>query len=446
MSVAKSHRPDLLLPLHALPLIDAGTFAQDPIAFLRAAMQVSGDLAYMALPGEAQPLTPTVIPIHPMLVKQVLTDTNTFRKPGPGAIGKRLFGDGLITSEGSSWKQQRTLLQPAFHHQQMAAIGPTVTDATEEVLADWKVGEAVDVQAAMTRITLLALGRTLFGTDFTDRATRIGQAITTLLHCTYYPAQHTPSEIQAALQTLDTVVFDLIAERRRSRHDGHDLLSLLLQAQVAGALVTDQLIRDELMTFLIGGHETTAVALTWTWYQLDLHPEVEGTLHNQLDQVLQGRAPTVADFPNLPYVRMVLEESMRLYSPVWATSRMAFMDTELGNYLIPAGTPLLISPYLTHRHSSVWSAPERFYPERFCPQRSRRPRFAYIPFGGGPRQCIGSEFAMIEAQLILALVASRYRLRTQPGFWAETEALMTLRVRGGLPVVLEDRAAKQAGA
>ncbi len=428
-----------LLPPKDSPLCDAALFASRPLEFLQMVMQLSGDLAYVPLTDAADPTSsPTVIPIHPNLVKQVLTNTRAFRKPAQSALGRYLFGDGLVTSGGDQWKRQRQTLQPAFHREALAAIGSVVTGATEEILAGWKPGQVIDAAAEMTRLTLRILGKTLFGRDFTSETDSIGQAITTLLSCVHEPGQHTPSEAEAALLTLEALVFQLLIERRVSQRDESDLLSLLLQAQQDDpAFFTDQLVRDEVMTFLIAGHETTAVALAWALYFLAQHAEVEHTLRTHLAEVLGGHIPSIADLPRLSYARMVLEEAMRLRPPVWATSRETALATELGGYFLPAGTPVLVTPYLTHRHPAFWRAPEQFYPPRFCAQRAARHRFAYVPFGGGPRQCIGADFALTEAILILAMIAQRYRLQLLAGFSAEPEPLMTLRIRGGLPVLVQ---------
>lgn len=423
-----------LLPLADSPLADTTLFARSPLAFLRLAMQYSPDLAYVSLSDKGPA---SVIPIHPVLVKQVLTDTRVYPKPAQSAIGAYLFGDGLITSQCDHWKRQRKLLQPVFHREALAGAEAAVVETTGEMLAGWKPGQVIDVADEMTRLTLRILGRVLFGVDFTLESRAIGQAISALLSQVHQPAEHTPAELAAALATLDEVVFQVIEARRASAKQG-DLLSLLLACQRDDpAFMTDQLVRDEVMNFLIAGHETTAVALSWVWYFFARYPEVEQTLRAQLEERLGGRPPALADLARVPYARMVVEESLRLRPPVWATSRQVAVDTELGGYFLPAGTPVLVSPYLTHRHPKFWRAPEQFYPPRHCPGRTPHHRFSLIPFGGGPRQCIGSDFALFEAQLILAMVARRYRLHTLPDYQAEPEPLMSLRIKGGLPVMVE---------
>jgi cytochrome P450 len=240
-----------------------------------------------------------------------------------------------------------------------------------------------------------------------------------------------------ALRTLDEVVFGILRDRRRGASEGGDLLSTLveLRDEETGEGMSDRQLRDEVMTLLLAGHETTANALAWTWHLLGRHPAAAERLRAELAAVLGRRMPTVADLPQLPWTRMVLEEAMRLYPPAWLISRAAMEDDVIGGYHVPRGATVILSPWVTHRHPDLWDDPERFDPERFAPARvAARPRFAYFPFGGGPRLCIGSGFAMTEAQLVLASVASRYRLEPVPGHEPRLEPLVTLRPRDGLPM------------
>lgn len=246
--------------------------------------------------------------------------------------------------------------------------------------------------------------------------------------------------INAAIHTLDAIVQGLIQERRQRAIERGDVLSLLLLArdEETGQGMSDQQVRDEVMTLLFAGHETTSNLLAWTWFLLATHPEVEQRLQAELDAVLGGRLPTVEDLAHLPYGHRVLEETLRLYPPAWSLARKALVDDKVGGYVLPASTIILMSPYVTHRHPAFWEEPERFDPDRFTPERvAVRPRYAYFPFGGGPRQCIGNTFALMEAHLILATVAQRYRLRLVPDHPVEPQALLTLRPRDGLPMLLE---------
>jgi cytochrome P450 len=243
------------------------------------------------------------------------------------------------------------------------------------------------------------------------------------------------------VKTLDEAVYAIVEQRRRDGTGHHDLLSMLLAArdEETGEGMSDAQLRDEMVTLIVAGHETVASALTWAWYLLAQHPDAERRLHDELAAVLGVRPPAVQDLPTLPYTRMVVEETLRLYPPAWLITRRALKTDEIGGYGIPAGALVVVSPYLTHRHPSFWENPERFEPERFAPERSERPRFAYFPFGGGPRLCIGNNFALMEAQLVLAAVAQRYRLELARNTPVEVVPGVTLRPRGGLPVRLHKR-------
>jgi len=291
----------------------------------------------------------------------------------------------------------------------------------------------------------------LFSAKVTDETNAIGQAITTIMGniefryvVPFYPSVSVPTPRNrrhlAALRTLDQIVYGILHERRRHPRPADrsgDLLSLLIEArdEETGEGMSDKQLRDEVLTLFVAGHESTANALAWTFYLLSQHPEAERRLRAELAEALAGGTPTVADLPNLPYTRMVIEESMRLYPPAWIMIRSAVADDEICGYRIPANATVLISPYVIHRLPAFWEAPAEFDPERFTPERSAgRPPFAYFPFGGGPHQCIGKGYALQAAQLILATVAQRFRLRLAPGQAVEPQALLTLRPRGGLPM------------
>jgi cytochrome P450 len=311
-------------------------------------------------------------------------------------------------------------------------------------------GEAFDVAGDMSRLTLGIVGRTLFSRNLEDAADEFGRV---LLEALAFMNERTmrflPSplwwptrfnrRLARLIRALDRVVFDIIEARRRSGEETGDLLDMLLRArdEETGEAMTDRQLRDEVMTFLLAGHETTAVALTWTWYLLDRHPEVADRLRAEVAAHLGSRTPTLDDLPSLAYARMVVEEVMRLYPPVWGFMRQAIGPDRLGEHTVPKGAVVTICPYVTHRHPEFWAEPERFDPERFTPDRVReRPRFAYLPFSGGPRLCIGNEFALMEAQLVVAMMMQRYRLRLVAGTRVEPESRLTLRPRGGLPMTL----------
>ena len=403
---------------------------------------------------------------HPDDVQHILQDNNrNYTKiPAPGnVLLQPLVGSGLLTSDGDSWLRQRRLMQPAFHRRRIASFATTMTDAARETLARWQApaasGEPMDVAEEMTRLTLEIAGKTLFSMDLTREAEVVGDAFTAasteilaymaipfgayLVNLPWWPGAR---RLRRHVAILDEVVEGIIDERRQQRHAGRrtsdDLLDMLMDArdEETGEGMSDEQLRDEVMTLMLAGHETTSLALSWTLYLLSQHPDVRRRLEAEVDEVLGGRTPTMADIPDLTYTTMVLEESMRLYPPAYATSRWCVEADEVGGYDVPAGSVVTLSPYVTHRHLDFWEEAERFDPERFQPERkAERPRFAYMPFGGGPRQCIGNRFAMMEATLILALVAQRYRLQLVPGHPVEMEPLITLRPRYGLCMTVLER-------
>jgi cytochrome P450 len=406
---------------------------------------------------------------HPDDIKHVLQDNNqNYRKGFSYQVLKPVLGEGLLTNEGDSWLSQRRLAQPAFHRQRIARVSDLMLDSGERMLKRWDdrpdKQQPVEVLGEMSRLTLEIVSRALLGTDVGSQADQVGQAVAELQAHVNYRATHlfsapekypTPRNrrFHRWLRLLDGIVYGIIERQREALSPGPSpikergnqrdgLLSMLLQArdEDTGQGMSDRQLRDEVMTTFLAGHETTANALTWTWYLLSRHPEIEANLHDELDRVLAGRYPAYADLKDLPYCRMVIEESLRLYPPAWAVGRYAVGQDEVGGYGIPAGSQVVMSQYVTHRHPEFWERPERFDPERFTPEKTAgRPRFAYFPFGGGPRMCIGADFAMIEAQLVLAAVAQRYRLRLAPGHKVEPEALVTLRPRHGLVMHLQTR-------
>lgn len=418
------------------------------LPFLLELRQEYGDIVRLRL-GPAQ----AVIVFHPQDVQHVLQDNHTAYSKETRVFNllKPALGNGLLVSNGDYWLGQRRLMQPAFHRQQINHFGELFSRETLAMLENWKAfqknGQSFDLQGEMMRLTLSIVSQALFSSKVEDADGAIGSSITYLLGDLMYRFDHpfypslwlpTPRNrhfIQARAE-LDRVIYALINRRRNSSVEHHDLLAMLMGARdesTGQAGMTDQQLRDELITLFIAGHETTAVALSWTFYLISQHPAVEARLRQELDNVLGGRAPTMADLPALGYTRQMLEESLRLYPPAWVTERMAIQDDEIGGYPIPAGTTLVISQYVTHRHPGFWPDAETFNPDRFSPeQSSSRPRYAYFPFGGGPRQCIGNTFALVEAQLILATIFQRYRLELAPGWKVEPEPLITLRPRGGI--------------
>lgn len=431
----------------------ARTIQSDPLGFNMSMFQRYGNVVAVRFL-----IWPTYMIFHPQDVKHVLQENHRNYSKDTYLIHflRPLLGRGLFSNDGQSWLHQRRLMQPAFHRKQLAAFGTLMTSATESLLEGWQQAvthhQPLDVAVEMMRLTLRIVGHALFSIDLSDETDTVGQAFTALMtpfmDYIYHPVPPlgfpTPRNrrIQQSIRTLDRVVQEIITEHRRLGADKGDLLSMLLLArdEETGEGMNDRQVRDEVMTLLLAGHETTSNALTWTWYLLSQHPDAEKRLHVELEQVLGGRIPTIEDLPRLSYIRMVLEEALRLYPPAVGFNRKALADDEVGGYVVPANTLIWLSPYTTHRHPDFWENPDAFDPERFSPERSAgRPHFAHFPFGGGPRLCIGSNFAMMEAQLILATIAQRYRLRLVPGHQVEPQALLTLRPRHGLPMTLLER-------
>jgi cytochrome P450 len=389
-------------------------------------------------------------------VHHVLVDNNRNYTKSPNYKGLKLvLGEGLVTSEGEFWRRQRKLSQPAFHRDRVASFVTTMVEETDSMLAKWdeRVGEVIDVHAEMMKLTLRIVARTLFSTTVGAEADAIGEALgVAIRHANDYaeavikPPQWIPSRknlrFKRSLKTLDALVFRIIDTRRRGENaDAHDLLALLMAATEDGRGMTDQQLRDEVMTLVMAGHETTANALAWTFYLLSKDPEVERRLRHDVREGIGDAAPVAEDAPKLRYASMVISESMRLFPPVWAFERQAIEDDVVGGFHVPAKSMVAISPYFLHRHRAYWDNPEGFDPERFSQQGSEgRPKFAYLPFGGGPRQCIGMGFAMMEAQMLLARIVQRFRLDLASPARVEPEPVVTLRPRGGLKMRLRRQA------
>jgi cytochrome P450 len=438
-------------PRGHLLLGSARDIQRDPLRFGLAMTQQYGDIVRIRLL-----LWPAYLVNHPDGVKHVLQENqqNYNKDLYPYQIFKPLLGRGLVTNDGKSWLHQRRLMQPAFHRKRLAAFGSLMTGATVMMLDQWQDlaerAQQLDITAEMLRLTLRIVGQALFNIDLSDETHIVGQALITVnkLLSDYiyapFPPLNIPTSrnrlIQTAFRTLDQVVQGIINQRRQQNMDTDDLLSMLLSVrdEVTGQGMNDQQVRDEVMTLLIAGYETVSTALVWTWYLLSQYPEMEHRLHSELDIVLRGDQPTVEHLAELTYTRMVIEEALRLYPPAWIFGRKAIADDGIGGYSIPANSIIVLSPYVTHRHPALWEHPEVFDPERFTPERSAgRPHFAYFPFGGGPRMCIGNNFALMEMQLILATIAQRYKLRLVPGHPVEPEALLSLHPRYGLQMMLE---------
>ena len=386
--------------------------------------------------------------VHPTDIERVLVTNHRNYPKGPDhAYLKPVIGEGLITSEGAFHLKQRRAIQPAFHSRRIATYADAMTAYATEMLDRWPKEGVIDIAREMTGLTLRIVVRTLFGADVDDESDVLGRALAAMWAPAPAPAEGGRARTmlpgtRRASRELDEVIYAAVRERRALGRDTGDLLSMLLALGDDASGMPDRQVRDELMTLFFAGHETIASTLSWAWYLLAAHPDVEAALHAELDEVLAGRLPTAGDVSRLRYTTMALAETMRLYPPVWTIARRAAADDVVGGYRVPAGASVIVSPYVTHRDPRFYPDPNHFDPERFHPDhdtRKRGPRFAYFPFGGGVRQCMGEPFAWMEGTVLLATVAQRYRLRLAPGHPVEPQAMITLRPKSGVHVTIEAR-------
>lgn len=394
---------------------------------------------------------------HPDYIEDVLVNhPRKFIKGRVLQANKRVFGRGLLTSEGDFWLRQRRLVQPAFHRTRIAGYASTMVEYTERLLEEWQDGEERDIHKEMTRLTLQIVSKTLFDADVEHDTQDVGKSLELLLEIgadfrrTLFVPHWLPTptnlRVERAIRQIEKVLYRMIAEKRASGRDAGDLLSMLLAAQDEdGSRMTDKQLRDEAITLFLAGHETTANALSWTWWLLAQNPAAEAKLHAELRTVLAGRAPSFDDLPKLVYTNHIITESMRLYPPAWGTARTAIEDLEIAGYTVPKGSGVSFTQWTVHRDARWYDAPEEFRPERWEGDLLKRiPRFAYFPFGGGPRQCIGNSFALMETALTLATIAQKYRFRLVEGHPVVPLASITLRPRYGIRGVLEARSAKSS--
>jgi cytochrome P450 len=392
---------------------------------------------------------------HPTDIEYVLsTNARNFIKSRSvrSNFFQRLVGNGLLTSEGEFWRRQRRLAQPAFHRQKISSYGEVMVEYTERMISRWQKGEARDIHRDMMRLTLEIVVKTLFNADVSSDADRVGQVLSQIVK---------PFASQATLKwildnrlptsshrrfhreasEIDKIVYRIIAERRSSRSDEGDLLSMLLEAHDEdGSQMTDRQLRDEVITLFLAGHETTALTLSWAWYLLAQNPECEKMFHAELDRVLGGRPATVADMGNLKYTEMIAKESMRLYPPAFGVGRESVDECEISGFRVPPKSQVFMFQWATQRDPRFFEEPDRFYPERWTEEMVQAlPRYAYFPFGGGPRQCIGNYFAMMEIVLLLATIGQRFRLTLAPDQEVALLPAMSLRPRDGIRIVVRQR-------
>jgi len=391
---------------------------------------------------------------HPDLVEEILVNQNRkFIKHYRLRQTKRTLGQGLLTSEGEFWRGQRRLAQPAFHRERIAAYARLMVDYTERMLRSWTDGQVRDFQADMMRLTLEIVAKTLFDAEIGGDTADASAAMETLMRSfiartgkLLTPPHWLPTplnlRVERAIRRLERILVTIIAQRRASGEDRGDLLSMLLHAQdeESGRQMSDRQLRDEVMTLFMAGHETTANTLAWSWVLLSRHPDAESRLHAEIDVVVGDRLPTVADLPRLKYTESIVNETLRVYPTVWVIGREATEPVELGGYRIPAGTTVFMPQWVIHRDDRWFDDPEAFRPERWEGGLMQRiHRYAYFPFGGGPRICIGNNFALMEATLILATIARKYRLKLAPDAVIAPLPTITLRPAHGVKVILSKR-------
>ena len=449
-----SHNPTPPGPRPWPPIRLLFQMQRDPLTFFDHLARDYGDIAYVQVGPR-----PIYMLNHPDFVQDVLiTNDRKFRKSQALQRARQVLGDGLLTSEGDYHLHQRRLIQPLFHRRQIATYAESMVKQTAH-LSDpsapyhWQDGATLDMHSEMMKLTLVIVGETLFNQSLTDEASAVGAAmdvfsggfrrlmspIGPLLDRLPLPETR---RLRQSRAELDRIVANLIAERRK-QGDGNDLLSLLLTAHEAGAddqPMTDAQIRDEVLTLLLAGHETTANALTFAWWLLAQHPDAAAKLYEEVTAVLQGRLPTASDLEGLRYTRMVFSEALRLYPPAWIIGRQALADHAIGGYTIPAGASIMLSPWAMHHDARYYPDPYRFDPERWTPAaQAARPKYSFFGFGAGSRVCIGEHFAWMEGTLILATLAQRWQVQPVTTAPLAVRAAITLRPRDGVPLVIRRR-------
>src|SRR6267154_795024 len=434
-------------PSEGLKRWSLGPLNNNPLEYFTKVAREYGDVAGLRVLNFK-----TIFINHPDLIEEVLvTNARKYTKGRVLRANRHVFGEGLLTSEGEFWLRQRRLAQPAFHRARIASYAATMVEYTERILAGWRDGEQRDAHQEMMRLTLQIVGKTLFDADVERDAQDVGKSLELLLEIganfrrTIFVPHWLPTpanlRVKREVAQIEKILYRIIGERRASGRDAGDLLSMLLSAQDEdGSRMTDRQLRDEAITLFLAGHETTASTLSWTWWLLAQNPAVEAKLHAELDAVLGDRAPSLEDLPKLAYTGQVITESLRLYPAAWGMARLAVEDHEIAGYPVRKGMGVAMAQWVVHRDSRWYDAPEEFRPERWEGDRmKRRLRFASFPFGGGPRQCIGNAFALMEAALILATIARKFRLRLVANHLVAPLASITLRPRHGVRVTLESR-------
>lgn len=422
---------------------------RDPLHYLERLKKEYGDVVHFRIGAQH-----VVLLNHPDLIRDVLvTHNRNFVKGFTLQQAKRVLGEGLLTSEGEFHLRQRRMMQPVFHRQQVGGFAPVMVEYATRTARRWHDGETFDVTWQMEGLTLAIAAKTLLDADVDAEAQELGQAVHELMDL-FNPVMLLMADmleklplpptrrLHRAKATLDATIYRII-EHHRAAGTGDDLLSMLLMArgdEENGNGMSDLQLRDEVLVIMLAGYETISNALSWTWYLLSNHPKVEERFHAELDRVLEGRAPTLADVDQLVYTRMILAEALRMYPPVWFLDRRALADFEIGGYRVPAGSTVLMSQWLIQRDAKYYPDPFHFDPMRWTPEaQALRPRFAYFPFGTGPRLCIGEAFAWMEGVLLLATIGQRWFVRTRTDEQVVPQPGLNLRPKGGIQVRVHTR-------
>ncbi|MFZ5472280.1 MAG: cytochrome P450 [Myxococcota bacterium] len=442
-------------PQGCLALGNVRQLQRDPLNLFLRIRREHGDIARLRLGPEE-----LFVFSHPDHLKYILAD-NVANWQKQERFRKAIFpilGNGLLLSEGDFWKRQRRIANPVFHRQRIASFADTMVRSGLEMLDGWrarlaKEGEdtVLDVAAEMKRLTLKIVGRALFSRELGDEGDKVGPAVDQAssyiflqTNSMFMTPKYVPTpgmrRFRAASKLLDGLIYRFIEERRSGKTQGDDLLQMMLDARdpETGESLSDQQLRDELTTFYLAGHETTSNALSWTFYLLGKHPTVERELRREIGQVLGKRFPRMEDLPNLPYTARVIDESMRLYPPAWIFGRTSVGPDEIGGVRIKKGTNVLWCPWVIHRDPRFFEHPEGFDPDHFLPEKVKtRHLYAYTPFGGGQRKCIGAGFATMEMQILVPVILQAFRLQLEPGFQAEPMPAVTLSPKNGVRMRVE---------
>jgi cytochrome P450 len=426
-------------------------YKTDPLGFLTkcAGEYADGDVIYLRLPYPAYLLT------NPTDIQEVMSNINRFAKSRQELRSVRpVLGNGLVTSEGGFWHRQRQLVQPAFHRERIAAYGNIFTTYTDQLLSMWQDGEIRDIYKEMENLSMKIVGKTLFDTDVATETKQVQELMVTAMEHFDLRSRHlllsllpesfpTPENLRfrKALHQLDDIIYNIIQRHRAGGEDKGDLLSMLLQARYEDdSQMSDQQLRDEVVTLFLAGHDTTSFTLSWSLLLLSQHFEVQAKLIEQVDAVLGGRTPTVADVQQLDYTEWVLRETMRLFPPVWIRVRTALQDCEFGGYHLPSGSSILVSQWVMQRSPRYFNNPEAFNPDRWANNLAKKlPTYAYFPFSGGPRVCIGQGFAMLEMVLILTRILQKFQVTLAPGYSAKLWPSFSFRPRNGVQLQLTKR-------